>query len=153
MWTILGFFVLIYLVLQKYYNKKNVNSREKVVPAIPFLSGMYSILTGPRVEILDNIPDEYYESGVYKARLGPNDYYYISNADFTKILLTEPGSFLYELKYDVNLFIIIVNILEEMVPKYGFEEELPVFKFYRKGIIFSNGDVSDVLYYNYNCFK
>ncbi|CAB5356645.1 cytochrome P450 [Rhizophagus irregularis] len=119
MWMFLGFLIIFIYIIQKNYNRKHNNFLGKEVPKIPFLPVAWSILTGPHVEVLETIPDEYYQSGIYKARLGPNDYYTIVSADFARKLLTES---------------------EDVVPKYKFSSELPVLKFYGTGIVFSNGE-------------
>jgi hypothetical protein len=55
----------IYIVQKNYYNKHN-KILGKEVPKVPFLPVVWSILIGPHVEILKDIPNEYYQSGIYK---------------------------------------------------------------------------------------
>ncbi|CAG8637654.1 17450_t:CDS:10 [Funneliformis caledonium] len=120
MWIYIIFFIIfVYTVQKNFLNKTRDKIFGKEVPKVPFIPVLWSILTGPHVEILENIPEEYYQSGIYKARLGPNDYYTIVSADFARKILTEQ---------------------EDKFPKYKFNNELPVQKFYGNGIVFANGD-------------
>ncbi|GBB96425.1 hypothetical protein RclHR1_02750017 [Rhizophagus clarus] len=119
MWMFLCFLIIIIYIVQKNYYRKHNKILGNEVPKIPFLSAAWSVITGPHVDVLEVIPNEYYQSGIYKARLGPHDYYTIISADFARKLLTES---------------------EDVVPKYEFNSELPVLKFYGTGIVFSNGE-------------
>ncbi|CAI2177339.1 17401_t:CDS:10 [Funneliformis geosporum] len=112
--------------IRKRSEEKNIiNKNDKVkflgkeVPKMSFLSVVWTVLTGPHVEIAYPIPNEYYQSGIFKARLGPYDYHTIVSAEFAKKILTEN---------------------EDTFPKYHFGNELPVHKFYGTGIVFSNGE-------------
>ncbi|CAG8645369.1 3806_t:CDS:10, partial [Funneliformis mosseae] len=94
----------------------------KEVPKVPFFSTLWALLTGPHVDVVIPIPNEYYQSGIYKsikARIGPNDYYTIVSANFARKILIEQ---------------------EDNFPKYTYNNELPVYKFFGNGIVFANGD-------------
>ncbi|RIA80803.1 cytochrome P450 [Glomus cerebriforme] len=119
MWIFLGLFIFAVYLVQKNYHRKHKILLGREVPKIPFIPVLWSVLTGPHVDVLEIIPDKYYEAGIYKARLGANDYYTIISADFARTILNEP---------------------EDIAPKYQFSSELPVLKFYGNGIVFSNGE-------------
>jgi hypothetical protein len=54
-------------VVQKNLYRRNKNLG-KEVPKVPFVQAVWLVLSGPHVDILNDVSNEYYQAGIYKVK-------------------------------------------------------------------------------------
>jgi hypothetical protein len=61
------FIVFAYVVHKNFYGRNKIFGKE--VPKVPFLQAAWSVITGPHVDVITDLSDEYYQAGIYKVRI------------------------------------------------------------------------------------